>query len=76
MKGNSSASKALLRNNMQSAPANLPQPSSTSTGERSLLQKAKGSSDIRSNVARRYMHMLRGHDRARMKVLSTYPSHT
>ena len=76
MKGNSSAQESLLRNNMQSAPANLPQPSSTATGERSLMHNAKGSSDVRSNVARRYMHMLRGHDRARIKVLSTYPSHT
>ncbi|HEY3040812.1 MAG TPA: hypothetical protein VGJ66_18890 [Pyrinomonadaceae bacterium] len=76
MKANSSTPESLLRNNMQSAPANLPQPSSTPAGERSLLHNAKASTEIRSNVARRYMHMLRGHDRARLKVLSTYPSHT
>jgi hypothetical protein len=34
----------------------------------------KRAGDLRSIVARRFMRMLRAHDRARMKVLATHPT--
>lgn len=78
MKGNGSVSKSLLRNeNMQNVPAPLPPRSGRAIEEGSQSvgrHNGNGSTDIRSTVARRYMYMLRGHDRARMKVLSGYPT--
>ena len=51
--------------------------SSMSSGQEGPLvgrHNGNGSRDLRSTVARQFMHMLRGHDRARMKVLATHPT--
>jgi len=64
-------------NTLQTGPVGLPGRSNSTmhSGGRSHLVGArdrKGSGDLRSTVARRFMRMLRAHDRARMKVL-THP---
>jgi hypothetical protein len=51
--------------------------SSMSSGQEGALvgrHNGNGSGELRSTVARQFMHMLRGHDRARMKVLATHPT--
>lgn len=77
MKSGSFVSESLLGGDKtQSGPATLAHRSnaSTSIGEESnLVGRHEGNrpGDLRSFVAGRFMHMLRGHDRARMKVLGS-----
>jgi len=65
--------------NLQGVAATLSHVSNTSisSGQESPMvgrRNGNGSGDLRSTVARQFMHMLRGHDRARMKVLATHPT--
>lgn len=64
---------------MQSVPATLLDRSngSMSIGDESHVAgspQENRAGDLRSFVAGRVMHMIRGHDRARIKVLATHPT--
>lgn len=78
MKSDSFVSENLLGGaTLQTGPATLLGRSNATMhiGERSHLaggRDGKRSGDLRSLVARRFMRMLRAHDRARIKVL-THP---
>ena len=80
MKSGSFLSDSLLGGDtMRSVPATLPDRSNGSMSiddRRHLVGGHQGNraGDLRSFVAGRFMHMLRGHDRARMKVLATHPT--
>ena len=80
MKSASSVSEVLLGgDNVRSFPTTLPSRRSASNyrGKRSYSVGHNGDrpGDVRSILAGRFMHMLRAHDRARMKILATHPTH-
>lgn len=80
MKSRSSVSENVLGDGkVRSSPATLAHRpnASISIGEGSHLVGSNDwhrSGDLRSFVAGRFMHMLRAHDHARMKVLASHPS--
>ena len=80
MKSESIVPESLLDGDkMQSVPATLPDRSNGSMpiGDESHLvgsHEENRAGDLRSFVAGRFMHMIRAHDRTRMKVLATHPT--